>query len=193
MSDTKTAAVTDPNQVVLQDVNISYPTLFKPRKSDQGGEPKYSASFILDKVEHAAQIKQIKAIIDSILKEKNGGKPLGPALVCLRDGSMKPGVEGYNDDIMFITSSNSKRPQVVSPNREGRSPMDENDSRLVGGCRVNAVVRLWWQDNPTGKRINGSLSAVQYVRPDKTFGAAPVDTDSVFGAIPEPEMAGDLD
>lgn len=187
--------VNDPNSITLVDVTLSYPQLFKAVIPKGGTEAKYSATFILHKVQHAAQIKRIQEVIAAITTDAFKGKKLPPERIALRDGSLKEGTDGYSDEVMFLTSANSKRPQVVGPNSEGRQPVDAEDSRMTPGCRVNAVVRLWAQDNAAGgKRINGSLSAVQFVRPDKVFGAPPVNVDDAFSSIPESAFTGgDLD
>ena len=39
------------------------------------------------------------------------------------------------------------------------------------------VIRLWWQDNQFGKRINASLEVVRFRKDGEAFGAAPVSAD----------------
>lgn len=176
-------------EVVLQNVRLSYPSLFRARKANEEdtGEPKFSASFLLDKTVNAKDIAAIQKVVNALLAEKFKGKKLPPDKICLRDGSLKPDVEGYHDDMMYVSASNARKPQVVDSNRAGRSPISADDSRIFAGIYVNAVIRLWAMDNKFGKRINASLEAVQYVRPGDALGAAPVNTDDAFGGIPDAE------
>jgi hypothetical protein len=46
--------VKDPNIVLLKNVRLSYPKIFKPEPfGEDGGDPFYSANFILDKKDNA--------------------------------------------------------------------------------------------------------------------------------------------
>jgi hypothetical protein len=45
---------------------------------------------------------------------------------------------------------------------------------------VNAVIRIWFQDNEHGQRINASLEAVQFLRKGEAFGATQIDVDDAF-------------
>ena len=50
----------DPNVIKLMNVRLSYPQLFTPKSMEEGKTPQFSASFLLDKTEHAAIIKHIE-------------------------------------------------------------------------------------------------------------------------------------
>lgn len=179
-------STSDPVIVKLSNVRLSFPQLFHP-KAFSGGDgktskPAFSAVFLLDKKTNANEIKLMQAAIASVLKENNKAKPLGPDRVCLQDGSKKPDVDGYGDGVMFVSARNEKRPGVV--NRD-LSPLVEEDNKPYAGCYVNAVVRLWWQDNQYGKRVNASLRNVQFVKDGTPFGEKPVAAEEDFSALPE--------
>ena len=72
---------------------------------------------------------------------------------------------------MFISAANKKRPTVVD---RDNSPLTSEDGKPYSGCYVDGVVRLWWQDNQFGKRINASLEVVRFRKDGEAFGAAPV-------------------
>lgn len=171
-------------QVKLIGVRLSYPNLFEP-KGFKGEETnlKYSASFIMDDEKDAKQIATVQAAIDQLIAENKLGK-LPANMKCLRDGDEKDKA-GFGPGTHYVASSNTRAPQVVDTNANGRSPIGKDDSRLYGGCYVNVVLNLWAQNNKWGKRINASLEAVQYARPGEPFGAAPVDADDAFGSIPD--------
>lgn len=155
-------------QVILTNVRLSFADIFRA-KSVNEGEPRFSANFLLDKEGDKKQIEKVEAAIKSLVDSKNKGKKLPADKVCLRDGDEKDydGFAGH----MFISAANKKRPTVVD---RDNSPLTEEDGKPYSGCYVDGVVRLWWQDNKFGKRINASLEVVRFRKDGESFGAAPV-------------------
>lgn len=154
-------------EINLTNVRISYPHLFEPYAGPTGGTAKYSAKFLLHKEEHAKLIADIKQKIAALIAQEFKDKPKKPAgdKLCLRDGDQSgtPGEEGF----WTFSASESRRPVVV--NRD-RSPLVAEDDVIFPGCRVNAKVRLWAQDNKYGVRINANLIGVQFVKEDERLG-----------------------
>ena len=180
MSNANTA---DPNIVLLKNVRLSYPKIFTPAPfGDEGGDPFYSANFILDKKINAEAIKQVQARIDALKKEKWKGKPPGGIKLCLRDGSERDGSDGYGDGVMFLSASSKqdRKPRVVNKSFE---PLDPADGKPYAGCYVHASIRLWAMDNKFGKRINAELRVVIFHADGEPFGAAPVDAESEFAGV----------
>ena len=171
------------SKIKIINSRLSFPNLFVA-KGFKGSEPKFGAVFLLDKKKHASLIEEIREASIKLAKEAFGGKVPKKCIMCLHDGEEKEDVDGYGEDVMFLTSSNKKRPQVI--NRD-RSALVEEDGIIFAGCYVNASVNLWVQDNDFGKRINASLSAVQYVKDGEAFGEKPVDVDSEFEDLSEEE------
>jgi hypothetical protein len=169
-------------RIVVQGV-LSYPHLFKAQKAEGGGEPKFGCTVVMNKEKYAKEIAKVREIIATLTKERFKGKSLPPDKLCLKDGGMKPDTEGYSEDDVFLTTSNTKAPQCVG--RNPSNPVTDADDLLYGGATVNVCVRLWVQDNDYGKRINASLDSVQFVGHGTRFGAAPVDPTEVFGEIPD--------
>lgn len=159
-------------QVILTNVRLSYPHLFTAKAAQGSDKAKYSASFLLDKGKDAKQIKSLQAAIDGMLAEKFKGKKLPADKICLRDGDSKED-ENYAGKF-FINASNDKRPQVVD---RDKTPLAADDNKPYAGCYVNAVIRLWAQDNQYGKRINASLEVVQFHKDGEPFGAPAVSLD----------------
>jgi len=178
-------------QFTLKNVRLSYPNLFKPRAFEgaDASSAKFSASFILDKTEHVSTIAEIKAAIAELCKTELKVKALPADKVCLRDGESKGDSEGYGPDVMFISASNTRKPAVID---RDKTAIADTDARIFGGIYVNAVIRLWVQNNKFGKRINASLEAVQYVRKGDAFGAAPVDLNEALPDLPDEDDGEDL-
>jgi len=55
--------------------------------------------------------------------------------------------------------------------------------KMYGGCRVNAAVKPWLQENKHGRGIRCDLIAVQFAGDDTPFGEGAVDASNLFGAV----------
>jgi hypothetical protein len=178
------------NQLKLDNVRLSFPDIWKAKSVQKDGEPKFGAQFLLDKKEHAELIQQVKKTLWAAAVGhfgKDEAKKLydkDKLHLCLHEGSEKD-YDGYDESNMYISSSSSKRPLIVD---RDKTPLAEEDRKPYAGCYVNAVVRIWVQDNQFGKRVNAELMAIQFARDGDAFGAAPVNAD-VFENL-EPEKEG---
>lgn len=166
-------------KIKLLKVRLSFPALFKPKAGQDGGEPKYSAAFLLNKVNDAAQIDALRAACAAVAREKWPPKIPSGVKYCVRDGSEKD-FAGYGPEVLFITASNAMAVPVVGRSLE---PLTPASGKPYAGCYVNASIRLWAQDNQFGKRINAQLQAVQFVADGEAFGDKPVDPNEEFAAI----------
>jgi hypothetical protein len=54
---------------------------------------------------------------------------------------------------------------------------------MYGGCRVNAAIKPWLQDNKHGRGIRCDLIAVQFAADDTPFGEGATDASNLFGAV----------
>lgn len=178
-------------KVKLKNVRLSFPNLFEAKAfvgpdGKPQGTPKYNATFILDKEENAAEIEQLEKAIGAIVKENFKGNMKALKGICLRDGEEKTDDEGeYKDgfgpDVMFITSSNPNRPQVVD--KDPRVPLTKEDAKIYAGCYVNAVISLWAQNNTFGKRVNANVLAVQFAKDGDPFGEERINPESEFDTL----------
>lgn len=164
-------ANTQEGQIVLTNVRGSFLDIFVA-KAVNGGEPRFSGNFLLDKTKDAAQIKKIGDEIRRLEAVTFKGKKLPADKVCLRDGDEKE-YDGYAG-CMFLSAANKRRPTVID---RDKSPLTAEDNKPYPGCYVNAVVNLWAQDSQYGRRINASLEVVQFVKDGPAFGAPRVNLD----------------
>ena len=189
-------------KVQLKNVRLSFPSLFKP-SSFEDSDPKFSATFIMDKEVNAKDISRLEKAINEVVKENFKGNHKCLKGVCLRDGEEKTDKEGeYKDgfgpDVMFTTASNKNRPLVldrkyetdasgnVVKNTAGQPQLariSEEDGKIYAGCFVNVSFNLWAQDNKFGKRVNASLSGVQFVKDGDTFGESRINPENEFGVV----------
>ena len=168
--------------IKMQNVRLSFPNLFQTSTFGSDDTGKYDATFILDKKDHKETIKEIQADMQALADEKFKGKLPPDDKLCLKDGddTLREELHGAYS----IKASTKKRPMVL--NRD-KTPIIEEDNLIYAGCRVNAIVNLWLQDNKFGKRINCSLDGVQFCAHDDPFGAPPIDADEfdAFGDADE--------
>jgi hypothetical protein len=170
----------DPNVIRLTNVRLSYPQLFVAKPPEVGKEPVFSATFILDKKKHKDLIAQIEKVTERVALDAFK-KKVTLKRRPLRDGNEKDDKEGYGDEIMFVGARNSKRPVVVD---RDLTPLTKDDPKPYAGCEVNATIRLFAYDHPTGgKGVSTSLRAVQFVRDGESFGAGPVNAEEEFEAV----------
>lgn len=150
-------------KIKLNNVRLSFPSIW--RKSVYNGEEtKFEATFLIDKKTQGDKVKEIEAAIATMIKENLKSAKLGDDKKCLKDGD---GFEyaGYAGH-MSIKASSTKRPLVID---RDKSSLTEEDGRIYAGCRVNATIELWAQNNTYGKRINANLLAVQFYKDDEPF------------------------
>ena len=95
--------------------------------------------------------------------------------------------DGYAGSV-FITAGRDSQPQVIQADGQAIDPTNSMAYQLLarkmyGGCRVNAAVKPWLQDNKHGRGIRCDLIAVQFAADDKPFGEGAVDASNLFGAV----------
>jgi len=164
--------------VKLQNVRLSFPSLWQTEKFGGEDTGKYAATFILDKETHAKEIAGLKKIIDQKIKEDLKQKALPSDKICLKDGdeSGRPEYEGA----YVIKASTKKRPTVID---RDKTQLLEEDGKPYSGCYVNAILDLWPQNNGYGKRVNATLLGVQFYKDGEAFTSGPVDVSDEFDAF----------
>lgn len=182
MSDVKSPI----GRIMLMDVRLSFPSLFKPAAFKPGDAEKFKATLLVPKGN--PQAAQVEKIILAVLKEKYPNKAEAilksirnnPNKFCWQDGDSKS-YEGYQG-MMALSAKSSTRPTVLDGQR---APVTESDGIVYAGCYVNASVDLFVYDN-SGTGVSAGLRGVQFCRKGDAFsggGAADVDEFSeVAGA-----------
>lgn len=162
----------------LQNVRLSFPDLFSPRKVNDEGNPRFGASLLF--APGSENHKKLETAIREAANEKWGGKAeavlkqlSGQDRVCLRDGSTKA-YDGY-DGNMYVSASSTVKPGIFGRDRR---ELREEDGVIYAGCFVNASIEVWAQDNKYGKRINATLRGVQFFADGNAFsGGRPANAD----------------
>lgn len=172
-------------KVILKNARLAFPQLFTAKAVDDKGDPRFSASFIIEKTH--PQVAELVAAMQKVANDKWGAKgadtykqlKAGDKLA-LHNGDTKSNYAGFEGNL-FVSAANKVRPAVRAA--DGRTTLTAADGKPYGGCYVNAVIEVWAQDNGFGKRINASLMGVQFVRDGEPFSGGGVASDDDFEAV----------
>lgn len=183
-------------EVKLRNVRLSFASLFEvnvQRGDDDSERRTYKSNFLIpkDKDDEDAQanLKKIQKAAAEVQAKKFGEDKkkwpkIRPDKKCLRDGD-EENWDGYEGNWYLSANSPESRPPRIITNRKDAEnrwiPAQPGEKAApYSGCYVNAIVRIWFQDNEHGKRINASLEAVQFLRDGEPFGPAPINVDAAF-------------
>lgn len=157
--------------VFIKDARLSYFYGFEPFKGEDG-DGKYCAHAIIA-VDHPA-VAAIKAAMRKVAVErwKNKAEEVLQQLaaqdkLCIHRGDVnKPGQEAYAGKL-FVSASNDRQPKIaVTLNGVTQEIDKSSDYAPYSGCIANVIIDVWAQDNKYGKRINASLTGVQFKKHD---------------------------
>lgn len=171
-------------KIKLQNVRLSFPGLFKAEPFQPGDEPKFKATFLIEKGSDNDKAVQ-KAISETAALKWTGGKSAkivdsirgNSNRFAYQDGDTKT-YDGY-EGMMALTAKNTKRPLVID---RDRSPVDEADGIVYAGCYVNASVEVFCYDKP-GQGVSFSLGGVQFVKKGDAFGGGAPAKEDDFDAL----------
>lgn len=148
--------------IKLRKVRLSFPSVFEHGSFGGKSTGKYEATFLLPKSDEKTYnliVKQIKAL----LAEKKMKIPTAKWFI--KDGDETE--DEHAQGCWIIKTANKNRPTLIDRNKNTVTKEDnEIDAMFFGGAWVNASISMWAQDNEFGKRVNGNLAGIQYVKGD---------------------------
>jgi hypothetical protein len=169
----------------LDNVRLSFPSLFTAEAFKPGDQPKFKATFLIPK--GSPLLKEIEAAAIAALNAKFPGK--GELIrkqitgnnnkCCIADGDLAE-YDGYADHIA-ISAKSSTRPLVIDAQK---NPLTEADGKPYAGCYVNAIIEFFAYDQQ-GKGLSASLRGVQFARDGEAFSGAGAASVDDFDAIAE--------
>jgi hypothetical protein len=198
--------------IFLSNVRLSFPHLAEPQKqvNEATGATRisYNAEFIMPQ-DHAgfAQFmarygamalekwKEHAQTVMGMIQQDRKTRCFGLGAEKINKKTFKP-YDGYADaGAVFITAGRDSAPQMIQADG---SPVDPANTmayqqlarKMYGGCRVNAAVKPWLQDNKHGRGIRCDLIAVQFAADDVAFGEGATDASGLFGAVAGGAPAG---
>lgn len=194
-------------------VRLSFLRLDKPEAFQEGQEPKFQATALLDpsNAEHAALIKKIRAEGARLCTEAYGEVPEEIKLephnrLCFGDANKHPKKKKYDgyENMFYVALANTTRPAVA--NRAGNSlvdaegrPMTSNPQWPYAGAYGIVTCTLWALMGPMrvkwGPRISGNLRGVQFVQDGEAFGSGTPSAEEEFEALEDnaPEVSSGAD
>jgi hypothetical protein len=198
--------------IFLSNVRLSFPHLAEPQKqvNEATGATRisYNAEFIMPQ-DHAGFVqfmqrygamalekwKEHAQTVMGMIQQDRKTRCFGLGTEKINKKTFKP-YDGYADaGAVFITAGRDSAPQMIQADG---SPVDPANTmafqqlarKMYGGCRVNAAVKPWLQDNKHGRGIRCDLIAVQFAADDVAFGEGATDASGLFGAVAGGAPAG---
>lgn len=187
---TKTAA----GQLILQNVRIAYPDLYKPVpfKNDPKNTPRYGATILIPK-DATDVVDQLTAEINKLAKEKHKLSKLPAADSCLQDGDEKSNAALHGSMVLSTyaypseKSQNGGAPQVLN---RAKVAIKEGASNMpYSGAYCNILFDLYAPNN--WKKVSAGLKVVHYLEQ----GGEPIGVTTDISELPdledaEPELEG---
>jgi len=189
--------------ILLSNVRLSFPHLAEPQRqvNESNGKERisYNCEFIMPQ-DHAG-FQKFMAIYAAMALEKwkehaqtvMGMIQSDRKLRCFGRGEEKVNkktfqpYDGYAGHV-FITAGRDSAPQMIQADGQPIDPANTMAYQMLarkmyGGCRVNAAVKPWLQENSYGRGVRCDLIAVQFAGDDAAFGEGAVDASKLFGSV----------
>jgi hypothetical protein len=189
--------------VYISNARLSFPHLSEPQKkvNEATGEIRisYNCELIFEP-DHSGYVKFIE-VYSKLAFEK--WKPNTATVMSMILADRKSRCFGNGDDKInkktflpyngyqgntYVTVGRDTPPQMILDNGKPVEPgntmlYQQVAQRLYGGCRVNAAIKPWLQDNKHGRGVRSDLIAIQFFQDDTAFGEGSVDASHMFGAV----------
>lgn len=201
--DKSKAKETDERIVVIKDVRLSFPHLFKPqeRQNDDGNtRENYNAVFmipkdhpkieeILRKMKRASMTAKKRAYGD----DESKWPKIPQSMTCFKDGDNEdhfttPRAEYEGHYILSAASPVDRPPKIITNRKDSDNLWIEAEPGKKGapyaGCYVNAIIEVYAQKKDSKRqmpnRINASIQTVQFRRDGEPFQQQPIDPNDLL-------------
>ena len=178
----------NPAHIVLTNVRLSYVHLDQPY-SQQGGEPKYSATILIPKAPADNRMKIDAAIQAATVKarEKHGKAFPAQPKISVHDGDGVRPSDGQPfgpecKGCWVVTASNRAKPGIVDGNLQ---PIID-PTQIYSGMIANVGVTFFGYNTPQNKGIGVALDNVQKVADAEPLGGGRVSAEDDFGTLAQP-------
>lgn len=166
--------------LAINDVRASHlychePFVGKPTAQDPNPKPVFKSDFLMAPTHPAVTL--ILATIEAVgsAHQWRGGlswaeiKPVlrETNMLCMKKGDNAIGQAEYKG-LLYLKGSNKTRFTVIDGDK---TPLVAKDGKPYSGCYVNAMVDIWVQDNDWGRRVNCTITGIQFLRHGDAFGA----------------------
>lgn len=177
------------NEIRLNNVILSYPSVFNARHQSQNPKPEdrkyFDATFILNKDTHKIEIQAIKDEIAKLAENNNFGSTLAYKSP-LKDGDLDPNERDEYKNSYIIKAKSVSRPIVIG--KDGVTPLVESDDLLnTGGYIVLAYITLFPYTKGS-KGVSCNLCGLQFLSEGKLFGGQKFSIEGKFAPVTEEEV-----
>lgn len=180
--------------LVLPDVRLSYPALWKPKAFTGQGKgrnetsnERYGAQLLIKKDNKSL----IQKVWDAIAEcERQGGvSELADDRIPFHDGDRRAREKNQPEyeDCRYVSAHSQNAIEVRDSRKDSEGKfirLNGSEGIIYAGCRVNAAVDFWFQSGKKGygvDRVNCTLRGIQFYADDTPLTqAAPLDADKAF-------------
>lgn len=160
-------------KVVTGKVRFSYVSIFEPKQSNDGGDPKYSVTLLIPKTDTATCGKIKAAIKDAAdsFRSRNGASslPATPANTVHDGDGLRPSGDPFGPECkgcLVLTVNNKNKPVIVDA--AGNEILNSSD--VYSGCYGRASINFFAYSRNGKKGISASLLAIQKLADGEPFG-----------------------
>lgn len=166
-------------KVVTGKIRMSYVNIFKPKAMNEGQEPKYSMSILIQKTDKVT-LGKIKKAIEAAKQtgiSSWGGKIPANLRTPLRDGDAeRPDDEAY-EGCYFINANSLQKPGIVD--RDCVEILDPTE--VYSGCYGRVSLNFFPYNSNGNRGIGCGLQNVQKLADGESLGGARASAESDFG------------
>ena len=192
--------------IFISNARLSFPHIAEPQSKDQPDgskrisyncelltlpdHPGYKQFMQLYATMAAEKWKEHANTVMQMIHQDRKSRCYGSGNEKLSKKTYKP-YDGY-DGHMYITAGRDTPPQIIQADGKPIDPANtmayqQLTRKMYGGCRVNAAIKPWLQDNSHGRGVRCDLIALQFAGDDVAFGdGGTVDVTGIFGAVAAP-------
>lgn len=183
----------------VDNVRASYPHVGEKWAQKADETPAYSIVGLLNKETHKEAHDLINEAIEEMIAKQNslkGGFRCPASKRALKDGDneefSKPETEGH----WILSTREPKNLPTLKARKNGQvvniTPQ-EAEQMFYGGCYCSILFRIWPQDNDYGKRVNGGLQGVVFLKDGEAFGEDRIDDSDAYEDLDDSDGGFDED
>lgn len=181
--------------IALNEVTLSFPQVFEPRAVVSGSDPKFSATFILDKERNADDIQRLKEAIKEVIANEHKGNKIPATRIALKDADKDEKYTSKDDyDLLYkgkyvigcYRRIDDGQPYICD--RSNQQIIDP--SQIYGGNIVNARIDVYPYFNPS-KGVTAGLEGIQLLDPGVRIGGTRTPRDKMFADVSGDEASFD--
>ena len=189
--------------IFLSNVRLSFPHIAEPQRSvsELTGKERisYNCEFIMPQdhpgfQQFMARVGEISAlkwaenasVVLGMIQNDRKSRCYGRGEEKVNKKTFQP-YDGYANNV-YIGAGRDSQPQIIQADGSAIDPnntmaFQQLTRKMYGGCRVNAAIKPWLQDNKHGRGVRCDLIALQFAGDDQPFGEGAVDASNLFGSV----------